>query len=48
MKMVMESYTQDIIEKYQADYQAIHAYLYTLRESKKKKVRAIPGQDPPM
>lgn len=43
-----ESYMMLIAEKDKADYNAIEGYLYLLRESTKKKVKNIPGQEPPM
>lgn len=43
-----ESYMQLIADKDKEDYNAIEGYLYQLRETKKKKVKRIPGQEPPM
>lgn len=41
-----ESYMMVIKEKWAKAYNNICAYLYQLRESKKKKVKSIPGIDP--
>lgn len=41
-----ESYMMVIKEKWEKAYNNISAYLYQLRDSKKKKVKSIPGVDP--
>jgi hypothetical protein len=41
-----ESYMMVIKEKWEKAYNNISAYLYQIRETKKKKVKSIPGLDP--
>lgn len=41
-----ESYMMVISEKWERAYNNIQAYLYQIRELKKKKVKTIPGVDP--
>ncbi len=44
---VGEGYMQLIADKDWEDYGAIEGYITTLRETKKRKVKSIPGQEPP-